>query len=56
MGESTSTRIAKCITSLIVGMLIGVVIAQVVANSLIEISLTYAFSIVFILLNDFLLF
>lgn len=44
--EPFGARLAKSITSGFVGMFVGVVIAEVVANSLIEISATYAFSIV----------
>jgi uncharacterized membrane protein len=40
-------RWVKCVVSMFVGMVIGVIIAEVVANSLIEISLTPVFSIVF---------
>jgi len=45
--DSTAKRIGKCIGSMFVGLAIGVVIAEVVANSLIEISVTPVFSIVF---------
>jgi len=49
--DSTGKRIARCAGSmfvgLFVGLFIGVVIAEVVANSLIEISVTPVFSIVF---------
>jgi len=45
--DSTGKRIGKCIGSSLVGLAIGVVIAEVVANSLIEISVTPVFSIVF---------
>jgi len=40
-------RWIKCVVSMFVGMVIGVIIAEVVANSLIEISLTPVFAIVF---------
>lgn len=45
--ENFGSRIIKSIVSFFVGAAIGVIIAIVVANSLVEISLTYVFSIIF---------
>lgn len=44
--DSTGKRLAKSFVSMFIAAIVGVVIAEVVANSLIEISITYVFSIV----------
>jgi len=45
--DSLGKRIAKCLLSAFIAALFGVVVAEVVANSLVEISITPVFSVVF---------